>query len=273
MGMFNDVKLAKKIEGIKIKGTKEYVSKRKEKSPLYAGDYVELDEMGHAFCLDDSVFCVGLGFNEDPSLNDIEMIERFAHEKSIHIELTPYSNQDLLAILQEKCYTLDHFLAVWILDLKQWEPSKARVASDDVAVIKVTPHESYDWARTVANGFSSDGRATEGSIDSAKAFLDLTNSQAFLLRDHEESAAAGFLVIDDQLGEMFLTSTIFSHRGKGYQNLLIEDRIQFAKSKGCTQVTVTTKPNNSSARNMERNGFVLAYNKAVMKSPMLTDLP
>lgn len=151
-GMFNDVELAKKIEGTKIKGTKEDIRKRKEKSPLYAGDYVELDEMGHAFCLDDSVFCVGLGFNEDISLNDIEVIERFAHEKSVQIELTPYSCQALLVILQEKCYTLDHFLAVWVLDLKQWEPSNTRVNSGDVAVLEVTPDESYDWARKLRRG-------------------------------------------------------------------------------------------------------------------------
>ncbi|NHC40656.1 GNAT family N-acetyltransferase [Bacillus sp. MM2020_1] len=60
-----------------------------------------------------------------------------------------------------------------------------------------------------------------------------------------------------------------NNRGRGYQNLLIEERINYAKSKGCTYLTVTTKPNNTSARNMERSGFKLAYNKVIMKGPQI----
>ncbi|QIZ08051.1 GNAT family N-acetyltransferase [Priestia megaterium] len=127
---------------------------------------------------------------------------------------------------------------------------------------------AYEWARTVALGFSSDQNTTEDSIESVRGFINLSHSAAFLLKEKEESVAGGFVAISDQLGEMFLTSTIQTHRGRGYQNVLIEERINYAKSKGCTHLTVATKPNNTSARNMERNGFKLAYNKVIMKSSL-----
>lgn len=131
---------------------------------------------------------------------------------------------------------------------------------------------SYDWAKTVALGFSKDNTATEDSIESVKSFLSVTDTEAFLVKENGLSAAGGFLKLHGHLGEMFLTSTIHSHRGKRYQNLLIEERIKFAKAQGCKFVTVTTNPNNTSARNMERNGFKLGYNKAVMRSPLLNSV-
>ncbi|PGY08352.1 hypothetical protein COE25_20510 [Bacillus sp. AFS031507] len=40
--------------------------------------------------------------------------------------------------------------------------------------------ESYEWARTVALGFSSDQNTTEDSIESVRGFLNLSHSAAFL---------------------------------------------------------------------------------------------
>lgn len=273
MNLFNNEDLARKIEDIKIKGTKEYITKRKKIAPTYNGDYFSLDERDYAFFMDGYCFGVGFGLNGEILSKDIEMIENFNRKKGvcshIHFELTPYSSQPFLILLQEKEYTLDNFLAVWALNLEEWKPSKANLKSDKVSIIKVTPNDSYEWARTVAIGFSSNENATEESIESVRCFLNLSNSVAFLLKEDQSSVAGGFLAINDHLGEMFLTSTIHSHRGKRYQNLLIEERIKYAISKGCTHLTVTTKPNNTSARNMERNGFKLVYNKVIMKSPLL----
>ena len=273
MNLFNNVDLARKIENIKIIGTKEYIVNRQKMSPSYNGDYFELDGKANVFCMDGYCFSVGFGLDREIYSSDIAMIEDSIRKKgissNIHFELTPYSSQSSLKILQERGYTLDHFLTVWVLNLEEWKSSNDNFNSDKVSVIRVTADESYEWARTVALGFSSDENITEDSIQSVRCFLILSNSVAFLLKENEVSAAGGFLAMNDNLGEMFLTSTIHLHRGKGYQNYLIEERIKYAKSKGCTQITVTTKPNNTSARNMERNGFKLAYNKVILKSPFL----
>lgn len=268
----NNEGLARKIEEIKIQGTMEYIINRKKLSPTYNGDYLSLDGRGTVFQMDNYCFGVGFGLNGDVLSSDIERVENFIRKKencsNIHLELTPFSDQTLLKILQESGYTLEQFLAVWVLKLEDWNPNKGNLRNDEVSIVKVGAEESYEWARTVALGFSSDQNTTEDSIESVRGFLNLSHSAAFLLKEKEESVAGGFVAISDQLGEMFLTSTIQTHRGRGYQNLLIEERIKYALSKGCTHLTVTTKPNNTSARNMVRNGFKLAYNKAIMKSSL-----
>ncbi len=273
MSSITNIDLARKIEGIKRQGTKEYIIYRKKRSPLYNGDYISLDEKGDVFCIDNYCFGVGFGINDEVLSNDIDMIENYIQSKencsNIHFEITALCNQSLLTILQQRGYTLNHFLAVWVLNLKEWNPREGNSKSENVSIEKVTVNESYEWARTVALGNSSDNKTTEYSIESVRCFSKLTNSVAFLLKENGESAAGGNLAITDQLGEMFLTSTLQSHRGKGYQNLLIEERIKYAISRGCTHLTVTTQPYNTSARNMERNGFKVLYNKAIMKSPLL----
>jgi hypothetical protein len=276
MRLFNNIDLAREIEDIKIRGTKEYITIRKEISPEYMGDYLALNGKGYVFCMDDYFFSVGFGLKEEVSLSDIELIENFALNRNkspqVHFEVTPYSDQLFLGILQKKSYTLDHFLSVWVLDLEAWTPGSNDLKRNEVSIKRVTPDQSYEWAKTVALGFAKDNVATEDSIESIKCFLNVPDTEAFVVMENNISVAGGFLMLNGQLGEMFLTSTINSERGKGYQNLLIEERLKSAKSKGCKYITVTTKPNNASARNMERNGFKLGYNKAVLKSSLLNSI-
>lgn len=273
MRLFNNIDLAREIEDIKIAGTKEYIANRKEISPEYMGGYLALNGKGYVFCMEDYLFSVGFGLKEEVSLSDIELIENFALKRNkspqVHFEVTPYSDQLFLELLQKKGYTVDHFLSVWVLDLGEWAPESKSLKREEVSIKRVTPDQSYEWAKTVALGFAKDNTATEDSIESIKCFLNVPDTEAFLVKENNISVAGGFLMLNGQFGEMFLTSTINSERGKGYQNLLIQERLKYAKSRGCKYITVTTKPNNASARNMERNGFKLGYNKAVMKSPLL----
>lgn len=272
MSLFNNMDLVRKIENSKIQGTTEYINYRKLITPSYNGEYLSLDAKGTMFHMDGYCFGVGFGLNDELLVSDLDHIEDFINKQeasaTIHFEVTPFVDQSFLLVLQERGYTLDQFLAVWVLNLEDWKPNNWKSKSEHVSIIKVTSEDSYDWAHTVALGNSDDNLATKESIESVKCFLSVSNSTAFLLKENEVSVAGAHLAITEQLGEMFLTGTIASHRGKGYQNLLIEERIYYAISKGCTHLAVTTKPNTTSARNMERNGFQLIYNKAIMKSPM-----
>jgi len=194
-------------------------------------------------------------------------MEKWVRGKNVsrlHIEVCPLADMSLIRLLQERNYTLDHFLDVWLLDVNTFvfpdmEHAVERVHADNV----------NEWARAIAAGFAETGTVMQETIDTAKGFYALPENQAFLVREGETAVAGGILAVQDGMGELFLTSTIPAYRGRGYQTQLILERIAAAKAAGCQYVTVTTKVDTASGRNMERLGFIPFYQKAVMKSPIL----
>jgi len=210
---------------------------------------------------------VGFGLNRPTSFYDLHQMEKWVRGKNVsrlHIEVCPLADMSLIRLLQERNYTLDHFLDVWLLDVNTFvfpdmEHAVERVHADNV----------NEWARAIAAGFAETGTVMQETIDTAKGFYALPENQAFLVREGETAVAGGILAVQDGMGELFLTSTIPAYRGRGYQTQLILERIAAAKAAGCQYVTVTTKVDTASGRNMERLGFIPFYQKAVMKSPIL----
>ena len=273
MAVINNRALAKTVEDLKILGTKRYMDIQREASSFYIGNYYSLESKGDIFYT--SEYCYGLGFGLDGEVlaADLEALERYIVSRNIsshlHLEITPFCPQPFLALLQEKGYTLDHFLAVWILETDQWEPKINDGVNLDLSIVQVDESSSFDWAWTVALGISADHTVNEEAMESVRAFYEVPNNTAFLLKEGEENVAGATIAIEGELAELFLTGTIKPFRERGHQNRLIEERIRFAKNQGCKYVTVTTKPGTSSSRNMEMNGFKLMYHRAVLKSPLI----
>lgn len=273
MTVFNNKELAKKIESIKRKGTKAYIGKQRERSSYTHSDCLSLDGKGDFFCTGSLSFGVGFGMEDPIVKSDIELIEEFVRKKegvsNVRFELTPFCEPLLLAFLQERGYTLERFMAVWVLELAFWKGEENSNKNSTVVIEEVAGEECYDWAWTVALGISKDRTASEETMEATRTFLEVPGNTGFLLKENGRNAAGGTLAIDGMIGELFLASTVQEYRGRGFQNRLIEERIRYAKAQGCTYLTVTTEPGSVSARNMERNGFGLLYNKAVLKSQSL----
>lgn len=261
------LELARRIERIKAEGTSAYIRHRKQ-TPPYEGSELIVENKGHVFRMGNTSFAVGFGLNRPTSFYDLHQMEKWVRGKNVsrlHIEVCPLADMSLLRLLQERNYTLDHFLDVWLLDVNAFVfPS-----DEPDAVERVHADNVNEWARAIAAGFAETGTIMQETIDTAKGFYALPENQAFLVREGETAVAGGILAIQDGMGELFLTSTIPAYRGKGYQAQLILERIAAAKAAGCQYVTVTTKVDTASGRNMERLGFIPFYQKAVMKSPIL----
>lgn len=261
------LELARRIERIKAEGTSAYIRHRKQ-TPPYEGSELIVENKGHVFRMGNTSFAVGFGLNRPTSFYDLHQMEKWVRGKSVsrlHIEVCPLADMSLIRLLQERNYTLDHFLDVWLLDVNTFELPE----SESNRVERVHADNVNEWARAIAQGFAETGSVLQETIETAKGFYALPENQAFLVREDEKAVAGGILAVQDRMGELFLTSTIPDHRGKGYQTQLIVERVSAAKAIGCEYVTVTTKADTASGRNMERLGFTPFYQKAVMKSPIL----
>lgn len=260
------LELARRIERIKAEGTSAYIRYRKQ-TPPYEGAELHVEGKGHVFKMGNMSFAVGFGLNRPTSFYDLHQMEKWVRGKNVsrlHIEVCPLADDSLLRLLQERNYTLDHFLDVWTLDLTQHESS-----SSSNQVEKVREDTLNEWAYAVAAGFAESGTILQETIETAKGFYALKDNKAYLVREENRIVAGGILAIQDGMGELFLTSTVPAYRQKGYQTQLILERIAEAKAIGCDVLTVTTKVDSASGRNMERLGFQPFYQKAVMKSPIL----
>lgn len=261
------LELARRIERIKAEGTSAYIRHRKQ-TPPYEGSELIVENKGHVFRMGNTSFAVGFGLNRPTSFYDLHQMEKWVRGKNVsrlHIEVCPLADMSLVRLLQERNYTLDHFLDVWLLDVNAFELPE----SEATRVERVHADNVNEWARAIATGFAETGSVLQETVDTAKGFYALPENQAFLVREDEKAVAGGILAVQDGMGELFLTSTIPEYRGKGYQTQLILERVAAAKAAGCDYVTVTTKVDTASGRNMERLGFTPFYQKAVMKSPIL----
>jgi GNAT superfamily N-acetyltransferase len=260
------LELARRIERIKAEGTSAYIRYRKQ-TPPYEGAELHVEGKGHVFKMGNMSFAVGFGLNRPTSFYDLHQMEKWVRGKNVsrlHIEVCPLAEDSLLRLLQERNYTLDHFLDVWTLDLTQHAST-----SVPTQVEKVKDETLHEWAYAVAAGFAESGTILQETVDTAKGFYALPSNHAYLVREEDAVVAGGILATQDGIGELFLTSTVPTYRQKGYQTQLILERIAEAKALGCNLLTVTTKVDSASGRNMERLGFQPFYQKAVMKSPIL----
>lgn len=258
--------LARRIERIKAEGTSAYIKYRKQ-FPPYEGAELIVEQKGHVFRMGNMSFAVGFGLNRPTSFYDLHQMEKWVRGKNVsrlHIEVCPLAEDGLLRLLQERNYTLDHFLDVWLLDVTTFVPSPNERQVEEVQLETVD-----EWAYAIAAGFAEAGPILKETVDTAKGFFALPENKAYLVREGDVVVAGGILAIQEGMGELFLTSTLPAHRQKGYQTQLIMERVAAAKALGCEYVTVTTKVDSASGRNMERLGFQPFYQKAVMKSPIL----
>jgi GNAT superfamily N-acetyltransferase len=73
--------------------------------------------------------------------------------------------------------------------------------------------------------------------------------------------ATGALTIAGDVALLAGASTVPSARRQGAQNALLEDRLRYAATQGCTIAMMVTLPGSGSQRNSERNGFRIAYTR------------
>ena len=88
-----------------------------------------------------------------------------------------------------------------------------------------------------------------------------SRSLSFLAELDGKQIAAGALSVNNDIALLAGASTIPSARRQGAQNALLEERLRYAATQGCTIGMMVTQPGSGSQRNAERHGFRIAYTR------------
>ena len=88
-----------------------------------------------------------------------------------------------------------------------------------------------------------------------------SNSSLFLAELEKQPVAARAMTIAGDVALLAGASTIPAARRQGAQLALLEERLRYAATQGCSVGMMVTLPGSGSQRNAERHGFRIAYTR------------
>jgi ribosomal protein S18 acetylase RimI-like enzyme len=216
----------------------------------------------------------GLGF--DPVADtDFELLERMYAERAtaVRVEVSSLSTTGICAMLTRRGYVLEGFENVLGIGLPAVVPPGTAIA-----VAQVDGGETAQWVDVLATAFAHpdtfDGPALDEPVD--RASLDAVFEQIATVagfrryigrRDGEVAGAAG-MRISDGVAQLCGAATLPSHRRRGVQTSLLQQRLEDAAQAGCDIAVVTTQPGSVSQENVQRQGFEMLYTRAVLVRQM-----
>ena len=267
---------ARRLEAIQAEATRDLAA---ESEPV-AGGWMAANGQGSYLNK-----AVGLGFDAEPSADDVGRVERFFASRGIEprIELTAFAPVGFLRTLAERGFVLQEFEHTLVLAVNDRLAGLGeRLPAGTPQGVRIEPLDPGDAAKvrtfvvTSASGFVAEGKSTPD------VYLT-TGLKAAVAPDHH-----GFLaLVGDQVAgaagssyrggvmSLFGASVLPAFRRRGIQQALIAARLQTALSLGADLASITSHPGIPTERNAARLGFQLAYVRAVMvkRGPGLVPSP
>lgn len=138
-------------------------------------------------------------------------------------------------------------------DLRLHEPGgiKVRLVEKDEAGL---------WSETAFEGWSEFTEVADFLRDLGQVTVR-SKSLSFLAEVEGKPIATGALTIAGDVALLAGASTIPAARRQGAQLALLEERLRYAASQGCTIGMMVALPGSGSQRNAERHGFRIAYTR------------
>ena len=187
----------------------------------------------------------------------------------VEIDLCPHADARVLALLARRGYVVNAFSNSYARTL---DDVRERTALGIEILQGEAAHALFVQASI--NGFSLQAQPRPRELLAALARIAQAREDTalFVARvDGRVAGSAGLSVMDTprgRVGELHIASTLPEYRGRGVQSALLQARLAAARDARCALVFVGARPANTSARNVERAGFGLAFTKATFARPV-----
>ena len=204
---------------------------------------------------------VGLGMHGPVRPEELDRLEAFyrARGATVSVDLCPLADASLLELLGSRGYRTAEFMNMLIRHL-----TGSEIARPEVPVRLATDGEEELWSRTVGRGFLEKDALTAEEMDVGRNIFHMPGSLCYMAFAGNQAVAAGAMSVHGGLATLFADSTTLGFRGMGLQSALIRERLRAAFATACDLAAASTLPGSVSQRNYERNGFQVAYTKAIL---------
>jgi ribosomal protein S18 acetylase RimI-like enzyme len=186
----------------------------------------------------------------------------------VEIDLCPHADASVPALLGRRGYGVNAFSNTYARTL---DDVPARAAGG-IEILQGREADALFVDASIA-GFSLQAQQRPRELLAALARIAQAREDTalFVARvDGQVAGSAGLAVMDTprgRIGELHIASTLPAFRGRGVQGALLQARLAAARDAGCALVFVGARPANTSARNVERAGFGLAFTKVTFARP------
>jgi GNAT superfamily N-acetyltransferase len=194
-------------------------------------------------------------------LDALEAHLRPAHDGPRQLEVCAFADPSLLALLAARGYRVNEWQLVWTRPVPE---APLAPPPPGLTIRRVQPGEEERFCRVVMAGFLESEDVPNQAIAMILPTAFAAGYELYLALDGDEPIGGATLCYADGVAFVSGSGVRPAFRRRGAQGALIRARLDRARALGCTLACANTLPGTASRRNMERNGFAVAYPKLVM---------
>ena len=258
-----DISLSRQLERAEGHASRRFVESRARHQPQVGACWIEA---GGAYAMFDGVGSpitqtFGLGVFEPVTDATLDVLESFfmSRGSGVFHEVSPVAELSTLSMLADRSYRPCEVTSILFQPL----PSDSILAlpAPNITARLSRPDEVQLWTEVTRAGWSEFRELDEFAASLAAIAGDTEDSYRFLALDGDTPIATGSLSVHGSVAILAGACTVPEARGRGAQRKLLEVRLAFAASLGCTLATMGALPGSRSQRNAERSGFRIAYTR------------
>lgn len=252
--------LCARLETVEALNQVEYAVTFNRLAREFQADYKKIGTGYAVFAGVDSpltqAFALGLG--GEVSEKEILELENFYKEReaAVNVEVCTLSDISLAQLLVKRGFRITEYSHLLVKSLAGDESFQS---DGEIVIREVRPGEVDKFAATVARAFAEGSEPSDSITDVFKVWFEQGNCTWFGAFVDGEPAGGGAVFMNQGVAELGGASTLPEHRGRGIQTGLLKARLAYAGKNGCDTAMVTTLPGTISQRNVEKQGFQIAY--------------
>ncbi len=206
----------------------------------------------------------GMGLSNSHNEKTLAQMEQFFEKKNVPCfhEISPYAGPRFLEMLCKRNYYPVELSNVFYKRLDSIGNEDMERIPEIEIVLANTPELMTRWTSINSKAWSNDYPEISefmkivGKVNEANK-----NTECFFATYKGIPASAGALTIENGVAILNGAATLPEMRGLKIQSALIQARLKFAAQKNCAYSVVVVEVGSKSQRNVERNGFSLAYTR------------
>jgi len=205
----------------------------------------------------------GLGLNGPVTEDDMSKMEEFysGHGAPVNIETCPLADISLLTLLNARGYHPIEYSNVLVRELSDADSTAYAESGSDVRVRSPKGDEIETYSLVVIKSFIEDAEISPSLLNVFVSCFEAKATQFFLAEIDGTPVGGGMMSIHHGVASFGGAGTLRSFRNRGVQKALLLARLAKAAKEGCDLAMVATMPGSGSQRNVERQGFRVAYTR------------